>query len=235
MTTTLPSTPPDRRGADFHDAIAASWNAGYRSGALHRRLQAFDVILARTVSPGEVWIDAGCGTGTLTALLARDGATGAAIDGAVHMVEQAVTLNRGLSGVFTFSTVASLYSTGIDDRSVDGVLCSSVIEYLQFPEQALREFCRILRPGGKLVVSVPNAHSPLRALQKIGRSAAALFGARPWAYLEASINEYTGIAFRSLLRVSGFEIESWSGFDPIGGAPNPPIPPMTFIVVARRV
>ena len=42
------------------------------------------------------------------------------------------------------------------DRSFDYVTCLEGLEHIENPQQAVREFARLLRPGGHLVVSVPN-------------------------------------------------------------------------------
>jgi 2-polyprenyl-3-methyl-5-hydroxy-6-metoxy-1,4-benzoquinol methylase len=43
-----------------------------------------------------------------------------------------------------------------DDRSFDYVTCLEGLEHIENPQQAMREFARLLRPGGKIIVSVPN-------------------------------------------------------------------------------
>jgi ubiquinone/menaquinone biosynthesis C-methylase UbiE len=43
------------------------------------------------------------------------------------------------------------------DGSFNVVVFSEVMEHLRFPQKALKEIARVLRPGGRLVGSVPNA------------------------------------------------------------------------------
>jgi 2-polyprenyl-3-methyl-5-hydroxy-6-metoxy-1,4-benzoquinol methylase len=43
-----------------------------------------------------------------------------------------------------------------DDRSFGYVTCLEGLEHIENPQQAIREFARLLQPGGQLVVSVPN-------------------------------------------------------------------------------
>jgi SAM-dependent methyltransferase len=42
------------------------------------------------------------------------------------------------------------------DRSFDYVTCLEGLEHIENPQQAMREFARMLKPGGHLIVSVPN-------------------------------------------------------------------------------
>ena len=52
--------------------------------------------------------------------------------------------------------VGTAERTGLPDRSVDLVLCTQVLEHTRAPWLAMREFARLLRPGGKVVLSVPH-------------------------------------------------------------------------------
>src|SRR5437868_10950404 len=42
------------------------------------------------------------------------------------------------------------------DRSFDYVTCLEGLEHIENPQQAMREFARVLKPAGHLIVSVPN-------------------------------------------------------------------------------
>jgi len=43
-----------------------------------------------------------------------------------------------------------------DDQSFEYVTCLEGLEHIENPQQAMREFARVLKPGGHLIVSVPN-------------------------------------------------------------------------------
>ena len=44
----------------------------------------------------------------------------------------------------------------LPDRSLDVILCMSVLEHLWAPDQALTHFRRLVRPGGVLAINVPS-------------------------------------------------------------------------------
>jgi ubiquinone/menaquinone biosynthesis C-methylase UbiE len=43
-----------------------------------------------------------------------------------------------------------------DSQSFDYVTCLEGLEHIENPQQAIREFARVLRPGGTVIVSIPN-------------------------------------------------------------------------------
>lgn len=51
---------------------------------------------------------------------------------------------------------ASCYSLPLDSASVDFIVCRWVFEHLEKPEEAMREFSRVLKKGGFLYIKTPN-------------------------------------------------------------------------------
>lgn len=51
------------------------------------------------------------------------------------------------------------------DRSMDGVVCLDVLEHVPDYRAALREYARVLRPGGTLVITVPFYHDAPESAQ----------------------------------------------------------------------
>lgn len=43
------------------------------------------------------------------------------------------------------------------DEHFDVILCSEVFEHIPYPIETIKEFSRILKPGGKLILTAPNA------------------------------------------------------------------------------
>jgi SAM-dependent methyltransferase len=115
-----------------------------------RRLAA--ALLASAVEPGEGLqvLDAGCGTGGTTAWLRRFG-TVTGVDVAAEAVP--FWRQRGLRHMARGSVMALPFA----DASFDLVTCFDVLYHRQVRDEgvALREFWRVLRPGGVLLLRVP--------------------------------------------------------------------------------
>jgi SAM-dependent methyltransferase len=54
--------------------------------------------------------------------------------------------------------VASLHDMPIKDNTYDAILCTQVLDHLEWPRESVAEMYRVLEPGGKLFLTVPLAH-----------------------------------------------------------------------------
>jgi ubiquinone/menaquinone biosynthesis C-methylase UbiE len=50
---------------------------------------------------------------------------------------------------------SDISSIPVPDHSFDTILCTEVFEHIPYPDQAIKEFSRILKPGGKLITTAP--------------------------------------------------------------------------------
>jgi SAM-dependent methyltransferase len=53
--------------------------------------------------------------------------------------------------------VAPLDDMPIADNTFDAVLCTQVLEHLEWPRECVKEMYRVLKPGGKLYITAPMA------------------------------------------------------------------------------
>lgn len=205
-------------GAQFHEGIANTWTQGYQSGSFLKRLRLFRKLIQSSVSAGSSWLDLGCGSGVLTQeILKCDPARIIAVDGAPSMLEHAKAgvgkTTDGLKVSWHLSDVSSL--PFLEPGQLDGVLCSSVIEYLPDPTASIREMRRVLRPGGHLLISVPISSSFVRRAQKSARSIGKLIGKDMYPYLEVSRFEIRKDGATRLLEPLGFKCLVERRFDPV--------------------
>lgn len=144
------------------DREANRWTAAYgaRSAgghALRERLRRVEEALAGR-PPGLV-LDVGCGTGVASASLAARGWQALGLDAAPAMASHAgAVLRAHPSGLG--AAVADAGSLPVRSASVDAVVCLGVLDRLPDPAAAVRELARVLRPGGLVVMTVPNRSSP---------------------------------------------------------------------------
>jgi 2-polyprenyl-3-methyl-5-hydroxy-6-metoxy-1,4-benzoquinol methylase len=142
-----------------HDA-GEIWNWETPSGKLRWRRRA--KMLMSAIAPGQSVLEIGCGAGYLTKELAKTSAVVTAIDISLDFVRSAK--NSIQSSEIRYST-SNAYMLSFNDRTFDSIIGSSVLHHLDV-EKALREFYRVLRPGGKLVFTEPNMLNPHIMLQK---------------------------------------------------------------------
>ncbi|GIH71856.1 class I SAM-dependent methyltransferase [Sphaerimonospora thailandensis] len=101
-------------------------------------------------SPSNV-LDLGCGTGSLSLLLAEQGHRPVGVDLSRRMVEQARTKLTG-TGVCAEVMVGDAGDPPVGERRFDVVLARHLLWTLPDPQAALRRWIGLLRPGGRLVL-----------------------------------------------------------------------------------
>lgn len=101
-------------------------------------------------------LDAGCGTGYGTGILAAAGAKHAVgVDISPDAIESARSSAPHASVEFV---LGDLHELPFADDAFDLVVCFEAIEHVDDQARAIRELKRVLRPDGLLVLSSPNRH-----------------------------------------------------------------------------
>jgi ubiquinone/menaquinone biosynthesis C-methylase UbiE len=195
------------RAVDYYNELARTWEDRYDRRSFKRREQLVLAFVMDQPLPSQHWIDAGCGTGRLSRLLAGHGANVVGVDAAEEMLAMGRALaDRLLVGArLSFQHIEDVNHLPFAASSFAGALCISVLEYLDDPLGCLREFARVVRSGGTLVVSVPNSRSILRRAQSIEFRLTRLLGrAGSPAYMRYSKNAFAPSDFARILVQSGF-------------------------------
>jgi ubiquinone/menaquinone biosynthesis C-methylase UbiE len=161
MTSTVPG-PADATGwAAYFDAYAPTYDASAFGGAGLATLSDRDLRGVRDalagVEPGRV-LDAGAGTGRVTASLISSGWSVVALDASTEMLNQ---LRRAHPEV---ETVEARLGTRLPfaDATFDAVVAMRVLKYVDDMDYALGELARVVRPGGRVVVEFANRRSCAR-------------------------------------------------------------------------
>jgi ubiquinone/menaquinone biosynthesis C-methylase UbiE len=94
--------------------------------------------------------DLGCGTGTLSVLLAEAGYEVDGLDFSPRMIELAERKAEGLGGV-RFAQ-ADAFDPPLPELGYDVILCRHVLWAMPDPAVALRRWLRLLRPAGRLIL-----------------------------------------------------------------------------------
>lgn len=123
----------------------------------HQLLPAIDLVLdTADVQPGEDVIDVACGTGLVTLPVAAAVGPAGRVLATDLSPKMVADLERAVAATGTTNVdVACGDAEAIEvDRTFDVALCSLGLMYVPDPSAAVRELHRVLRPGGRTVVSV---------------------------------------------------------------------------------
>jgi len=158
--------------AKFSALAAQWWDQDGPFAALHRmnpaRLAfvieaAADLRAGPKPLSGVAALDVGCGGGLVSLPLARLGANVLGVDAAPEAIgaARAQAAAAGVGARFRCATVEDLAAEG---AQFDLVTALDVIEHVQDPQAFLATCARLVRPGGRLVISTINRTAKARAL-----------------------------------------------------------------------
>ncbi len=143
---------------------------------------------------GKKILDAGCEEGYVTMEIARRGGIPISFD----IVEPAIMSLKKKSddkGMNMSPFLAFAQSIPLKDNSVDAVICTEVVEHMPKREEAFAEFARVLKPGGKVVITFPN-----EGLRRYVYPIAKAFGINTDVEEHVTLFEYTAYDVGEMLR-----------------------------------
>ena len=229
----LPSAfriPPSDAVRTLFNHKARGWRSKYGSrGTLSSRVEQFAARLAGLCLPPAGILDFGCGTGEIAAAIDRMGYQVTACDFAEEMIAVARS-NYSETAVKWVRLESDWKMLPFADASFDGIIASSVFEYLDDVPRVAEELFRVLRPEGVLLLTVPNPHNVvrkiearLRAMSLMDRSSHLLRRVQRLdsyaTYLRLSRNRFEAQGWQSVLSVAHFapleerefSPEAWQG------------------------
>ena len=162
----LSAEPADLPRVNDYDSFAEAYAASNESNLLNAYYERPAMLALAGDVAGRRILDAGCGSGPLFAALRDQGAIVTGIDKSAGMVE----LARRRLGDDADLQVAELGKPlPFPDATFDDVTASLVLHYLQDWGPALAELRRVLKPGGRLIVSVDHPFVTFLGHREAGR------------------------------------------------------------------
>lgn len=152
-------TGPTRDDGHVKDLVRQHWNGrastfdGESQHGIHsadQRERWLEVLGERT-GEDSIVLDVGCGTGVVSALLAELGHDVVGVDFAPEMLTRARTKARRTDGSLGFCR-GDAETLPVHDGGVKLVTARHLVWTLPDPEGAIREWMRVLEPGGRLLL-----------------------------------------------------------------------------------
>ena len=144
----------------LRQGIIAAMPKGDTSTHIYRRSVNEDAndslsIVAGLIEPGQVLLDLGMGAGGLGQYLRQRQDTVA--DGVTHNQEEARMARTWYRSTCVADLDSEPLANLVDPNGYDCIVCADVLEHLKAPQSVLDQCKALLKPGGRLIVSVPNA------------------------------------------------------------------------------
>lgn len=172
--------------------------------------------IKKLVGKNKTVLDVGCASGYLGELLMKEGNILYGIDGNKEAIETARKKYKGVAWLDLNDTNSDQLESLFNGVIFDVIVFADVLEHLLDPESSLRNLGKLLKPGGKVIVSLPNV-----ALWRVRLNL--LFGQfdyTDYGVLDRThLHLYTFKTGKALIRNSGFQVFSDQGamnFYPFG-------------------
>ena len=139
---------------DYFNQIAGQWDTmrtAFFSEAVREKAYA-----AAGVRAGMLAADIGAGSGFITEGLLRGGLRVICVDQSQAMLDE---MRRKFAGADVDLRLGEAESLPLSDESVDAVFANMYLHHVEHPAQAISEMKRLLKPGGRLVITDLDEHS----------------------------------------------------------------------------
>jgi len=126
-------------------------------GSLVKKFETQLILDQLKPKPGEIILDAGCGTGVFTIDILLSGSQVVGLDISLPMLIQAVKKLKGLPFQMILADILNLPFPG---NSFDKVISVTALEFIEDAKGAVEELFRVTQKGGSIVVATLNSLSP---------------------------------------------------------------------------
>jgi ubiquinone/menaquinone biosynthesis C-methylase UbiE len=127
---------------------------------LHARVRQLIPMFQAGIHPSDKVLDLGCGSGWYLELLLRMGADVTGVDYSAEMLRISRDWLAGWDASRWRLLQADARSLDLPDGGFDAAIAIGLLDYLPDPSQALNELHRVLKSGGRLIVTIPKRPSP---------------------------------------------------------------------------
>lgn len=129
----------------------------YERVADKKRLDFIYCAVKNKISQKGKVLDIGCGNGIISLHLGGYGFDVTGIDVSEKAIEQAGKNNPYSQVKFKVQSAEDLVASG---EVFDVIICSEVLEHLHDPSALIQVLYHLLKPNGRLIVTVPNGYGP---------------------------------------------------------------------------
>jgi ubiquinone/menaquinone biosynthesis C-methylase UbiE len=107
--------------------------------------------ISNDVDEGDIVLEVACGTGLVALKLAERVSKVSGIDISAPMIDEAKKklMEKGSDNVEFF--VEDAYSLHFENDLFDTVICNNAMQNMKYPQRALAEIRRVLKPGGRFI------------------------------------------------------------------------------------
>lgn len=139
---------------EYFDKVADRWDR-MRQSFFSDKVRKKAVARAR-IRAGKLAADIGAGTGFLTEELIKNELKVIAVDRSQAMIDE-MKKKYGRNDTVEYR-IGDFNNLPIQDEAVDFVFANMYLHHVEIPELAIDEMARILKPGGKVVVTDMDEH-----------------------------------------------------------------------------
>ena len=155
-------------------------------------------------------LDAGCGPAIYTSELVSQGFDLYSMDLSYKMLQQANCCQQTNEKYNWIN--GELERLPFKDNSFENIMSIGVIAYTQNTSTAFKEFYRLLKPGGTLIVQCSNPFAPTPQITMAKNKLFSLFN-KKYTKLHFELKVYSFGKFCSLLEKNGFEVLMKNSYD----------------------